>query len=189
MEKIVKLKKYTQEMFDAFPIVGRYKQCPTGDYSNIKAFPGWCHFKTNSIFSSGSVFNEWCKFETNCIFGDNCDFGETCEFYGPCEFGDHCKFYCCQFKPGCIFGEECNLYCCFLNGEIFHSCNTPCDECYKDLKVGENAYYIKSKHVCESCFIKIRKDTIDRLNAIKPIKWNEENMGTGIKWKSNRTDY
>lgn len=55
----MELKKYTQEEFDAFPVVDGWKLCPMGDYSLIKSF--------------GEEYS----------FGEECSFGEGC----ICEFG------------------------------------------------------------------------------------------------------
>lgn len=43
------MKKYTQAEFDNFEIIDGIKQCPSGDYSEIKKFAEWCSFA------------EWCK--------------------------------------------------------------------------------------------------------------------------------
>lgn len=52
------MKIYTQEEFDAIKRDERgYKNCPTGDYSQIKSFP------------------------ERCRFGEECSFGEYCTFY------------------------------------------------------------------------------------------------------------
>ena len=38
------MKKYTQQDFDNFEIVDGYRQCPTGDYTEIKSFGEQCRF-------------------------------------------------------------------------------------------------------------------------------------------------
>ena len=76
----MKLKKYTQEEFDALPVVDGWKLCPTGDYSLIKAFGKWCSF------------GEWCRFGEWCSFGERCSFGEECRFGERCSFGEECRF-------------------------------------------------------------------------------------------------
>lgn len=45
------MKIYTQQEFDNLPVVDGRKQCPTGDYSQIKRFGESCSF------------GEWCSFE------------------------------------------------------------------------------------------------------------------------------
>ena len=52
------MKVITNEEFSTFPVVDGYKQCPSGDYSQIT------YFRNN------------CIFEDNCIFGNNCTFEE-----------------------------------------------------------------------------------------------------------------
>lgn len=64
----VTMKKYTQAEFDALPIdENGIKQCPTGDYSQIKEFPDWCSF------------GEGCRFGVGCSFEGlhNCSFVAT----------------------------------------------------------------------------------------------------------------
>ena len=60
------MKKYTQEEFDNIPVVDGCKQCPSGDYSEIKRFGKCCSF------------GECCRFGEQCSFGDEC----KCEFGG-----------------------------------------------------------------------------------------------------------
>lgn len=60
------MKKYTQADFDAFEVIDGIKQCPSGDYSDIRVF-GKC-----------------------CSFGKECSFGERCSFEGKGEYiGDY----------------------------------------------------------------------------------------------------
>ena len=54
------MKKYTQAEFDALPVIDGRKQCPTGDYSDIRSFGEWCSF------GERCSFDEWCK----CEFGE-----------------------------------------------------------------------------------------------------------------------
>ena len=86
----MELKKYTQEEFDAFPVVDGWKLCPSGDYSLIKAFGERCSF------------GEGCSFGRRCSFSERCSFGEGCSFGGWCSFGERCSF-----DEGCIceFGK------------------------------------------------------------------------------------
>lgn len=72
----MKLKKYTQEEFDAFPVVDGWKMCPTGDYSLIKSFGNGCNFSEWCSFGKGCSFGKWCRFSERCSFGNGC----ICEF-------------------------------------------------------------------------------------------------------------
>ena len=129
------LMKYTQEMFDAIPVVGGLKKCPTGDYSEIDKFPGLCVFKKDSLFGCGCNFGYGCYFADNCKFLDCCTFKSGCVFFKECKFGVECCFdtycrfsnYCsfehgcefgnsCKFKNNCRFGNQCDFgsYCSFL---------------------------------------------------------------------------
>lgn len=57
------MKKYTQEEFDAIPVDGfGIKHCPTGDYTAINCFVGWCSFREGCSFDAGCDFGEWCRF-------------------------------------------------------------------------------------------------------------------------------
>ena len=44
------MKKYTQAEFDALPVIDGRKQCPTGDYSDIRSFGEWCSFGERCSF-------------------------------------------------------------------------------------------------------------------------------------------
>ena len=68
------MKKYTQAEFDALPVIDGRKQCPTGDYSDIRSFGEGCSF------GKGCSFGEWCSFGEGC----KCEFGE---FYHMCACG------------------------------------------------------------------------------------------------------
>lgn len=66
------MKKYTQADFDAFEVIDGIKQCPSGDYSDIR------------------VFGERCSFGKGCSFGERCYFGERCSFEEKGEYiGDY----------------------------------------------------------------------------------------------------
>ena len=56
------MKVYTQKEFDAIKR-DEYgvKNCPTGDYSQIKSFPELCSF------GKGCRFGEWCSFEADRV--------------------------------------------------------------------------------------------------------------------------
>ncbi|MGL5980771.1 MAG: zinc finger CCCH domain-containing protein [Phocaeicola sp.] len=104
------MKKFTQEDFDNFEIIDGYRQCPTGDYTNIEKFGSCCSF---SLLCS---FGERCFFGKECLFGDWCSFGGfssfkgRCSFGGECSFGDRCSFgLLCLFSEGCSFGERCSF--------------------------------------------------------------------------------
>ena len=72
------MKKYTQADFDAFEVIDGIKQCPSGDYSDIR------------IFGERCSFGEWCSFGKWCSFGEDCSFGEECSFEGKGEYiGDY----------------------------------------------------------------------------------------------------
>lgn len=105
------MKVYTQEEFDKFPLGENFrKQCPYGDYSLIRKFPGYCDFAT------GSRFGTLCEFGEECCFGYGCSFGEDCQFGAYCEFGGNCRFDCgnhfgelCRFGFDCKFGNWCKF--------------------------------------------------------------------------------
>ena len=52
------MKVITKEEFDNFPVMDGYKQCPSGDYSQITHFTDKCNFE------------DFSKFGNNCIFHD-----------------------------------------------------------------------------------------------------------------------
>ena len=103
------MKIYTQEEFDAINRDERgIKNCPTGDYSQIKSF------------------GEGCRFGEGCSFGERCSFGEGCSFengevingfYFACDRigsekrktyffkGDNGAFV----RAGCFFGTFCEF--------------------------------------------------------------------------------
>jgi len=64
------MKKFTQEEFDNLPR-NEYglKECPTGDYTNIKVFGGWCNFGKKCNFGERSRFGEGCSFGEGSNFG------------------------------------------------------------------------------------------------------------------------
>ena len=62
------MKVFTQAEFDALPVVGGYKQCPTGDYTAINSFGDRCRF------GAGCSFGAWCSFGAGCRFGEGCSF-------------------------------------------------------------------------------------------------------------------
>ena len=143
----IMLTKYTQEAFDSFPIVNGFKQCPSGDYTDIRKFPGNCTFGEWSKFGNYSKFGnrnkfgmscsfgEWSKFDIYCSFGCYCNFGKHCAFGRRCDFMEYCSFSgngtfdkYCVFKSRCSFGEWCS----------FKSCNFS-----SDCVFGEHNYFEK----------------------------------------------
>ena len=63
------MKKYTQEEFDNFKTDEYgYKICPTGDYTDIKAFGECCNFGDRCNFGGCCIFGEWCNFAMYCNF-------------------------------------------------------------------------------------------------------------------------
>ena len=104
------MKVYTQEEFDAIKRDGYgVKNCPTGDYSQIKTFGEWCNFGFD------------CSFGEDCSFGAECRFGEWCDFeadrvingaYFACDKigSEKRKTYFfkgdngCFVRAGCFFG-------------------------------------------------------------------------------------
>lgn len=101
------MKKYTQADFDAFEVIDGIKQCPSGDYSDIRVFDKKCSF------------GEWCSFGGNSFggnsfggnsFGDSCSFGERCSFGKCCSFGRDCSFgEWCSFGEYCSFDKKCSF--------------------------------------------------------------------------------
>ena len=72
------MKKYTQADFDAFEVIDGIKQCPSGDYSDIR------------VFGEDCSFGEQCSFGACCSFGEDCSFGKGCSFEGKGEYiGDY----------------------------------------------------------------------------------------------------
>ena len=55
--------RYTQKQFDAFPIVDGMRQCPSGDYGDIRNFGASCSFGERSSFGAGCSFGNGCMFE------------------------------------------------------------------------------------------------------------------------------
>ena len=74
------MKEYTQADFDAFEVIDGIKQCPSGDYSDIRVFGKRCSFGNR------------CSFGERCSFGRGCSFGEWCSFGEGCSFGRGCSF-------------------------------------------------------------------------------------------------
>lgn len=63
------MKKYTQAEFDAIPRdENGVKHCPTGDYSQVKAFGAGCSFDADCNFGADCIFGTWCIFGAGCSF-------------------------------------------------------------------------------------------------------------------------
>ena len=100
------LHKYTQAEFDALPVVDGRKQCPTGDYTAIKAFGAGCSFGERCSFEDGKTprtANPYMAFDrigsenrkayffdfTDGVFiRAGCFFGSEAEFIAKLERGD-----------------------------------------------------------------------------------------------------
>ena len=110
------MKVYTQEEFDAIKR-DKYgvKNCPTGDYTQIKSFPELCSFGKWCSFGESCSFGEWCSFGKWCSFGELCSFGKWCSFGEWCSFGKWCRF-----GESCSFGGRCSFEADrVVNGEYF----------------------------------------------------------------------
>ena len=116
------MKKYTQADFDAFEVIDGIKQCPSGDYSDIRvfgedcsfgeqcSFGACCSFGEDCSFDEDCSFGAWCSFGACCSFGEDCSFDEDCSFGAWCSFGEDCSFgEWCSFSESCSFGENCSF--------------------------------------------------------------------------------
>ena len=52
------MKKFTQKDFDNFEVIDGIKQCPSGDYSEIKRFAEGCSFAERCSFADGCSFKQ-----------------------------------------------------------------------------------------------------------------------------------
>ena len=123
------LKKFTQKEFNEPQEIDGVKQCPTGDYTEIKNFPEWCFFGWRCSFGEDCSFGKGCSFGEQCSFGWRCSFGEQCFFSQGCSFGKGCSFReRCAFGGWCSFGERCSFggWCSFEKGyEVHPEVETP----------------------------------------------------------------
>ena len=104
------MKIYSQEEFNNFEIVNNIKQCPSGNYKQIKIFGKMCSFGEWCSFGEGCSFGERCSFGEGCSFGKICSFGKMCSFGEWCSFGERCSFgEGCSFGKRCSFGEGCSF--------------------------------------------------------------------------------
>lgn len=96
---------FTQEEFDAIPR-DKYgwKNCPSGDYTQIKNFPERCSFERGSIFGSDAVFENECRLGDGCQLGNRCQLGNICRLGDDCQLGNYCDLgdYC-RFGAGAVF--------------------------------------------------------------------------------------
>jgi len=88
------MKDYTQVEFDGFEKDSYgIKQCPSGDYTQIK------------------------NFSERCRFGEGCSFGERCSFGTWCRFGEGCRF---AFFPVSILRADLGILSNGLTNELMH---------------------------------------------------------------------
>ena len=80
------MKKYTQADFDAFEVIDGIKQCPSGDYSDIRVFGKRCSFGERCSFGKECSFGKWCSFGEDCFFGEECSFEGKGEYIGDYPF-------------------------------------------------------------------------------------------------------
>ena len=76
---------YTQDEFDALPIIDGRRKCPTGDYTKIKSFGKCCSF------------GKWCSLGESCSFGKCCSFGKSCSFENGFEAKSGLPFVACGY--------------------------------------------------------------------------------------------
>ena len=144
------MKKYTQKDFNALGLFDNFKNCPTGDYSDIEEFDQLCKFESHCVFGESRVFCEKCNFGDYCEFGSHCKFGIACKFGKGCRFSDSCEFKgVCIFSESClfggfdIFGGNCDFghSCAFGAYTIFKEFCTWGDNCnYEDGNVVNGSF-------------------------------------------------
>ena len=173
------MKKYTQEEFNNFERdeYGR-KICPTGDYTDIKAFGERCSFSAWCSFGEWCNFGAGCSFGAGCGFGAGCSFGERCRFGLRCHFGEGCSFgERCHFGEGCSFGEWCSfeMYCNFENGRVANGIYFACDRIGSEKRKtyffkGDNGYFVRA-----GCFFGTFDEFIKRVHQVHAItKYEKE---------------
>lgn len=101
------MKKYTQADFDAFEVIDGIKQCPSGDYSDIRVFGKKCSFGRGCSFGEECSFGRGCSFGEECYFREGCSFGRFCSFSEWCSFGERCAFggWCSFEEKGEYIGD------------------------------------------------------------------------------------
>lgn len=148
--------------------------CPTGDYSEIRAFNRCCVFDKNCIFDKDTSFGECCSFGEYCIFSRRCSFGKNCVFEKSCSFGKHCLFSAdCFFKEGCLFSEICSfgVHCWFEENCSFEEYCSFGDRCqftgscsfHSSCSFGERCNFNNYNHTL--------KDIQNKINRILKIDY------------------
>ena len=179
------MKKYTQEEFDNFERdeYGR-KICPTGDYTDIKAFGERCSFSAWCSFGEWCNFGAGCSFGAGCGFGAGCSFGERCRFGLRCHFGEGCSFgERCHFGEGCSFGEWCSfeMYCNFENGRVANGIYFACDRIGSEKRKtyffkGDNGYFVRA-----GCFFGTFDEFVDRVHQVHAVTKYEKEYELAIE--------
>jgi len=82
---------YTQELFDALPVVDGVRHCPTGDYTQVREIGPDCKFGPHCTFGPYCTFDSCCTFGPYCTFGPHCTFGHSCAFGSACTFENTLK--------------------------------------------------------------------------------------------------
>ena len=139
------MKVITQKEFDNFPAINSCKQCPSGDYTQIKKFEDDCSFGENCKFGKYSEFGKRCSFGEHCEFDNGCNFGEYCEFRRNCSFGDFC-----EFGNDCYFREECTFGLAGMFGGwcLFNTCKIGKDSSFGECCVFEGKCIIEFEEKC-----------------------------------------
>ena len=141
------MKVITQKEFDNFHIINSYKQCPSGDYTQIKQFESYCSFGENC------KFGKCCEFGIRCSFGEHCEFGNICHFGAYCEFRRNCSFgELCEFGNDCYFSEECTFgfTCSFGRWCLFKTCKIGKDSSFGECCVFEGKCIIENEHITKN---------------------------------------
>ena len=186
------MKKYTLEDLKTFERINEYLVCPTGDYSEIKAFPSddLYSFGAFSIFGSDTDFGysadfEPCKvyFGHMCGFGDRCKFVSETSFADSCIFGDNCQFGLssrfesyCKFGQGCIFDGWDNFgdMCQFGKHCQFGDCTSFGNNCsFEEGTVFRSANFGKDCKFIKFCIHIYSSDDIDERNGLDDGELNK----------------
>ena len=143
------MKRYTQQDFDNFEVVGGVKQCPSGDYTSIRVFSEECSFAKGCSFAGGCSFAEECSFAKGCSFAEWCSFAERCRFAGGCRIESHTLKHSYVISVSGIGGYKRTLYLWITTDGIF--CQAGCffgseEEFLVSVrnKYGENSAYEQS---------------------------------------------
>ena len=75
-----KIELIINEVYNIFPVINGYKQCPTGNYLPVN----WFHHKC--FFGDNCTFNNLARFGFGSFFGENCNCGSKCNFEQNCNF-------------------------------------------------------------------------------------------------------